>query len=283
MSDPLTNIEIEDVLSSIRRLVSGGDTARPREASEDHDAPATHESLDSAASGRPAPQTAGKLVLTSAFLVVEGTEPTAGDADISGARPQTKDDSPVASPRHTQDRATERDAPMRLTQRVLDASTHAGQDDAEQDAEKTVRSINRSDLAVTIAELEAAISAGLDDYELDGTEDMSEAVSWPNAARKTDNIEEASVFSHTQGARDKADTDTQHAIKTPEADVYADDDIEGLMAQSGRPLDEAALRQLVRDIVHEELTGAMGERITRNVRKLVRGEIHRLLSSKDFD
>ncbi|WP_175484581.1 hypothetical protein [Palleronia marisminoris] len=48
-------------------------------------------------------------------------------------------------------------------------------------------------------------------------------------------------------------------------------------------LDEDALRDLVAEIVREELAGALGERITRNVRKLVRREIMRTLSTRDFD
>ena len=48
-------------------------------------------------------------------------------------------------------------------------------------------------------------------------------------------------------------------------------------------LDEAALRQLVSDIVREELQGVLGERITRNVRKLVRREIQRALSLHDLE
>ena len=48
-------------------------------------------------------------------------------------------------------------------------------------------------------------------------------------------------------------------------------------------LDEETLRQLVSDIVREELQGALGERITRNVRKLVRREIHRALTAKDLE
>ena len=48
-------------------------------------------------------------------------------------------------------------------------------------------------------------------------------------------------------------------------------------------LDEETLREIVSDIVREELQGALGERITRNVRKLVRREIHRVLASRDFE
>ncbi|GHF67643.1 hypothetical protein [Seohaeicola zhoushanensis] len=44
-------------------------------------------------------------------------------------------------------------------------------------------------------------------------------------------------------------------------------------------LDEDSLRELVAEIVREELQGALGERITRNVRKLVRLEIQRALAA----
>ena len=47
--------------------------------------------------------------------------------------------------------------------------------------------------------------------------------------------------------------------------------------------DEEMLRDLVRDIIREELQGALGERITRNVRKLVRAEIARALAVRDFE
>ena len=47
--------------------------------------------------------------------------------------------------------------------------------------------------------------------------------------------------------------------------------------------DEELLRDIVRDIIREELQGALGERITRNVRKLVRAEIARALAVRDFE
>jgi len=48
-------------------------------------------------------------------------------------------------------------------------------------------------------------------------------------------------------------------------------------------MDEDALRDLVSEIVREELQGALGERITRNVRKLVRREIHRALTAQEME
>lgn len=45
------------------------------------------------------------------------------------------------------------------------------------------------------------------------------------------------------------------------------------------PLDDEALRDLVRELIVQELQGPLGERITRNIRKLVRAEIARALAS----
>lgn len=47
--------------------------------------------------------------------------------------------------------------------------------------------------------------------------------------------------------------------------------------------DEDMLRELVSELIRQELQGALGERITRNVRKMVRREIHRMVTSEHFD
>lgn len=47
--------------------------------------------------------------------------------------------------------------------------------------------------------------------------------------------------------------------------------------------DEAFLREIVADVLRQELQGELGERITRNMRKLVRREIHRALSALDYE
>lgn len=44
------------------------------------------------------------------------------------------------------------------------------------------------------------------------------------------------------------------------------------------PIDKELLRRLVGEILREELQGALGERMTRNVKKLVRAEIRRALA-----
>lgn len=61
------------------------------------------------------------------------------------------------------------------------------------------------------------------------------------------------------------------------------DGADDAIGAAGPHYDEALLRDLVRDIIREELSGTLGERITRNVRKLVRAEIARALTSRDFN
>ena len=55
------------------------------------------------------------------------------------------------------------------------------------------------------------------------------------------------------------------------------------LAVDPAPLDREELRSLVLDLIRQELQGPLGERITRNVRKLVRREINRALESRDLD
>ncbi|PTQ72724.1 hypothetical protein [Celeribacter persicus] len=54
---------------------------------------------------------------------------------------------------------------------------------------------------------------------------------------------------------------------------YADEDI----------MDEQALRDLVAQVIREELQGELGQRITRNVRRLVRREVQRALTLREFE
>ena len=67
------------------------------------------------------------------------------------------------------------------------------------------------------------------------------------------------------------------------------DDPAGLYAEDLVPsyedglIDEAVLRDMVAQLVREELRGSLGERITQNVRKLVRREIQRALMGQDYD
>ncbi len=74
--------------------------------------------------------------------------------------------------------------------------------------------------------------------------------------------------------------DVQEDAKVEGAEAV---DLGNLFEPHDTDLDEQALRDLVSEMVLKELQGPLGERITRNVRKLVRREIYRALASRDFD
>lgn len=67
---------------------------------------------------------------------------------------------------------------------------------------------------------------------------------------------------------------------SPDSDVTPDPE---LFADDAAIIDEETLRDMVSEIVREELQGVLGERITRNVRKLVRREIHRAFAAQDLE
>ena len=68
------------------------------------------------------------------------------------------------------------------------------------------------------------------------------------------------------------------------ADIDADHETpaDTLTSDEAAVIDEEMLRDLISEIVRQELQGALGERITRNVRRLVRREIQRALSAHDL-
>jgi hypothetical protein len=72
-----------------------------------------------------------------------------------------------------------------------------------------------------------------------------------------------------------------HDTAVDAADTEADDQDADDLDEA--VIDEGMLRDLVARIVREELQGHLGERITRNVRKLIRAEIARALASRSFD
>ncbi|MCY4333455.1 MAG: hypothetical protein OXC60_02115 [Litoreibacter sp.] len=108
-------------------------------------------------------------------------------------------------------------------------------------------------------------------------------------SREQDDAEVAGIATFVRSGREITYTE----VETHELDAeLADEELDILEAEplEDEPdlfdedlLNEDVLRELVADIVREELTGALGERITRNVRKLVRQEINRALAARELD
>jgi hypothetical protein len=302
MSESVTNVEVEDVLSSIRRLVS--DDKRPSVAV------ISEPSND-------------RLVLTPALRVAGSNEISDNETDTApaiqawsdfGASPENKDassDTEINDDIPTLDD----DEDMLLDpQTEADVDIHDENDDEpndHQDQEVTAEVESEPFVLDSVVEtpepeiVEDVAVAEIPIAEL--LEDQSEAAFFANSSAtlsakiaaletvigKTDDQWEPddtgdSDYSGTEApAMMWDDADPMATVDedvVPVADTVADSEPQDGFSQSVDDiLDEEALRDIVSDIVREELQGALGERITRNVRKLVRREIHRALAAQDLE
>ncbi len=319
----MSSVEIEDVLSSIRRLVS--EDLRPL--------------------ARPLPtalQTAdlgSKLILTPALRVVDDATP------------------PAQTPRHPPTvKAAVTDAPADLSvwaevpfeftsQRHPDASAGARLAAVLGDAAQTDEFIladpaeDSADAAPSLEDVVAALGAAVNAQEWEPDAEAPEPAQewpqqeWPDTQTDAvtlidlDTIEEAEVLHSETGeeARLAASWADDTLIPEPELPVESDfapdlppepqpddlhdtalddiaeaaavaeieaaaiaaaqaaaADVDSLFIETETALDESVLRDMVREMIREELQGTLGERITRNVRKLVRAEINRVLASRDL-
>ena len=288
MSDPVTNFAIEDVLTSIRRLVSEGD--RPTKpdifsqpAPQFNHAPPVSvvEKIEQP------PVIADKFLLTPALRITENP------ANDPGARPILAAQTALSLP------------PVNFTKAP------------PQIANPAVRPPeSRSPLEQRIAELEAAVTNQDGDWEPDGSEEVP-VVDWAAVSPGDGFVfaSRATPLPDRSGVLDLGKVGTRIHPVIPEVDPAPDDateeaydqgedlDLSGInltddhvaayldqaepdqsVLDEVEKLDEAALlRQLVLDIVRQELQGPLGERITRNVRKMVRREIYRVLSSQELE
>lgn len=119
-----------------------------------------------------------------------------------------------------------------------------------------------------IAELEAAVAGCDDDWEPDGSETLAAATGWARPGPVAAASPPVAASASGRPATDVAPP-AKAADEGNEADALV--------------LDEAMLRELVAEILREELQGRLGERITLNVRKLVRREINRALAQRDVE
>lgn len=208
MSDALTNSEIEDVLTSVRRLVADEQRRADGEGGRD-----------------------GRLILTPSQRVDAGASPAPAPAEPSPA--------PAA---------------------------------------RTTAMANPPDfrrLEATIAELEAAVSASGSVFEPDGSEAISEEPQGSNVTA----LYARPSFQHFAASPPPEAAPAAPADDAPVTTTWMDG-----MAEDDDTfetvIDEATLRILVAQIVREELQGQLGERITLQVRKLVRAEIARTLDAR---
>ncbi|MBV0912683.1 hypothetical protein KTJ87_09855 [Rhodobacteraceae bacterium ASV31] len=127
--------------------------------------------------------------------------------------------------------------------------------------------------------------------------------SWLDDGEAAEEDPQADLPEPASAGADGQDDDTPLSQDTAEQDPGDADDTDepataasGPLAARGKdagptsyemaedlPLDEEALHLLVAEIVREELQGVLGERITRNVKRLVRREVQRALSMRSLD
>ena len=257
MSDPMTNVKIEDVLTSIRRLVSevGDVAAQPQRIAAERSA------------NRP-------LVLTPALRIDRETP-----APLTLKPSDRVSDAEAGGPQDLLSTIAELEAA------VLDQPEDWEDDGTGTDLDKTWASAGfRND-----GEIEDAVEIPADV--------PTESSDWPQTLAEAQRVfgdaapEPRPVFRHretpsgpprTAGARVDEDDHNDDLIEddalAPEAEAALTFYLEG-----GGGVTREALEETVRKIVREELQGRMGERITHNVRKMVRREIARALSNGSFE
>jgi hypothetical protein len=91
----------------------------------------------------------------------------------------------------------------------------------------------------------------------------------------------AAVATASEGA--VRDTDAVDEVRALDEAAIDEVDAAAVGAVAEMLLDEEKLREIVAELLRDELQGPLGEKITRNIRKLVRREIERALTVRDFD
>lgn len=194
----------------------------------------------------------------------------------------------------------------------IDVTLHAADEQVVNPAEGTATipqsagaggSVGVSAVVQKIAELEAKVGRSEEQWEPDGLSrdpyagtnietlewkdhlegEPEETLDWPVADTEASPRQRAEHEDGRSGqaqSEKPADMDAERLVE----ETATAETIEQVEALAGEEnfLDEESLRELVAEIVRSELQGALGERITRNVRKLVRREIHRALSAQDL-
>ena len=305
MSNSHSDIDVDDVLSSVRRLVAddpdGGRASKQEQAAD-------------------------RLVLTPSLRIAE--------PPVAAPEPE-----PEPEPEDEPEAVVEDEPALSAELRSLEAEA----EEVMGTSEASLRAISLED---RIAELEAAVNAQRDEFEPDGTEDLSQHV--PEAALRAVPLDDEAPMA--EDAPEELDTEVEPepvAFVEPEPEpepewepepvpevAYPPEpepeeptpslavgpsaglsfrhrdfvervvsrpieepepEPEPVMETALEPepveetaledaiLDEEALRELVGQLVRQELQGELGERITRNVRKLVRREIQIALAARTLD
>ncbi|WP_343079746.1 hypothetical protein [Ostreiculturibacter nitratireducens] len=307
-SDPITNPEIEDVLSSIRRLVSEDARSSTKPETED----------------RPEPAHIDRLILTPAQRISEPetdepTEPVAAKAEGASSTPLVLES---ANPEVAEPEVVNTDIgeePVDAEQEVVEegAAVNAAADEALEMAEAADDALESDPVEAEVSEVatvpEVPLVADAPFVMVEEPEDAEPAPSAEPArfssVREVPRAEPSSAPQAEEPATDGDALETEiagadwmngasasvagvagaghiweeTAVPPTSVEPAAPEDATAPAQEIPGDVDEEVLRRLVAEILRQELQGPLGERITRNVRKLVRREIFRALSERDAE
>lgn len=172
---------------------------------------------------------------------------------------------------------------------------HSGADSDTNDENAASEEHSGQSIESKIAALEALVGGTNDQFEPDGAEEPNGAPDAGQSLPWIDARDSGTANTPLPESNDEAQTAdfdaSAFAVRRPrnsvieEAASEAENEFADAVANNldGAFLDEDALRDMVAEIVRQELQGPLGERITRNVRKLVRREIYRALAANELD
>lgn len=250
MTDTVSGNDSEDVLSSVRRLVSDGKGSGSKKKDS----------------------TSDKLVLEPAQRIDipdadNATEATETDVYMLGF--------------------DERTSP---TNDALDAiydSLPQSEDDNHSEAAADQPKGSAATLSDKVAALETAIGNIPDTWEPDGSVPDEYSGTQALSMEWDDEIERdatGAVMVPVKAALDQiAQRDKETDDQTQMAKAQPTKGKQPTAAASKPDVGDDELRELVREIVRSELQGELGQRITRNLRKLVRREINNALAVQELE
>lgn len=323
MPNSMTKLEINDVLSSIRRLVSGEKVDRKKSdlpgddffvltpAHRIGENPVTSDVLPDLS--LPEAENPFEYDVTPApFELLNPAFPdhSVDEVQYSGALKDeyiqtVKEKSAVLTelfpepvePPESDDHGLKDHAPevasTSLEDRIAELEEAVGRSDGDWEPDgsedDTVQLPKRHLFEIPKHVAEASLDeTEFEDQELEQTEVENTEMSFPEVEMHSDAVSTedvtplqlAEVATFTHVPRQKFPVAEPENIKPPEevpssAEILTgDDDIF---------VDEDLLRRVVSDIVREELQGKLGERMTRNIKRMVRREVEQSLSLRKFD
>ena len=269
MSEAEKSIEVEDVLSSIRRLVAQQnepDSTQPVEAAQK--APVV------GATEEPAPFLAAEnLELSPQDLIAPVNFADTLSASISKIQDMdmTSDVVPTTEPMPEVESVELVDEIEEVVAEDTEADTHEAQIAAflETETAQSEDITQQEDIAVAEA---FASSPPAEPFVL-----RPEMVAADEAVNDTQDAEINIITDDDTEEDIDPETFAETAVSQDDAD-----DAEDMVEDTQQFIDEETLREIVGELIRVELQGDLGDRITRNVRKLVRREINQALAAKEF-